>query len=88
MQRIGVRELRQNASRYLAQVSRGESIEITQHGRPVARLVPVVGDSWAELIARGRVIPATLDRDVADLEPMDFGIDASAVLRAMREFER
>src|SRR6266545_1592788 len=58
MRRIGVRELRQNASRYLADVARGESLEITQHGRAIARLVPVPRDSWEEMIASGRVIPA------------------------------
>jgi prevent-host-death family protein len=50
MRRIGVRELRQNASRYLAQVARGETVEITQHGRPVVRLVPVPADPWADLV--------------------------------------
>ena len=42
METVGVRELRQNASVLLARVAAsGESIEITSHGRPVARLVPV-----------------------------------------------
>ena len=41
MQRIGVRELRQHASRYLAMVARGERVEVTDRGRPVAMLVPV-----------------------------------------------
>jgi prevent-host-death family protein len=88
MQSIGVRELRQNASRYLAQVARGESLEITQHGRPVARLVPIPGDTWAELIASGRVIPATSDRRPGDEEPLELDFDASAELRAMRDLER
>jgi prevent-host-death family protein len=39
--RAGVRELRQNASKLLERVEAGESIEITNHGRVVARLVPV-----------------------------------------------
>ena len=38
---IGVRELRQNASRYLEEVAAGESFEITDRGHPVARLVPI-----------------------------------------------
>jgi prevent-host-death family protein len=41
MRAIGIRELRQRASRYLRDVERGESIEVTDRGRPVARLVPV-----------------------------------------------
>ena len=41
MDRIGVRELRQNASKYLARVEKGETLEITDRGRPVALLTPV-----------------------------------------------
>ena len=40
MERIGLRELRQNASRYIARVARGETVEVTQRGRLVARIVP------------------------------------------------
>ena len=41
MESVGVRELRQNASALLERVATGETIEITNHGHPVARLVPV-----------------------------------------------
>ena len=36
--RVGVRELRQNLSVYLRRVEQGEAFEVTDHGRPVARL--------------------------------------------------
>jgi prevent-host-death family protein len=39
--RVGVRELRQNLSVYLRRVKAGESLEVTERGRPVARLEPV-----------------------------------------------
>jgi len=38
--RIGVRELRQNASRYLVMVKAGERIEITERGKLVAIISP------------------------------------------------
>lgn len=41
MHRIGVRELRQNLSVHLRRVKRGESLEVTEHGRPVAVLAPL-----------------------------------------------
>ena len=42
MTTIGVRELKQHASQVLRRVrERGEEIEVTHHGRVVARLVPV-----------------------------------------------
>jgi prevent-host-death family protein len=88
MDRIGVRELRQHASRYLARVAKGETIEITERGRPVALLVPSPGDHWQELVASGQVRPATAEGDVGDEEPRDYGIDASGELAAMREGER
>jgi prevent-host-death family protein len=55
MERIGIRELRQHASRYLTRVSQGETLEVTDPGRVVARLVPVHTDAWADLVAAGKV---------------------------------
>ena len=88
MERIGVRELRQHASRYLARAAGGETLEVTDRGRPVAMLVPVRGDEWRDLIASGRVVPPTEDGDVLDDAPTDFGIDASGTLATLREDER
>lgn len=88
MERIGVRELRQHASRYLARVATGETLEITDRGRPVALLVPVRGDQWQRLLASGRVVPPTAAGDLLDEAAKDFGIDGSGTLAAMREDER
>jgi prevent-host-death family protein len=41
MTRIGIRELRQKASEYLRRVEGGETIEVTDRGRPVALLTPI-----------------------------------------------
>lgn len=88
MDSIGVRELRQHASRYLARVAAGESVQITDRGRPVARLVPPAPDSWAEMIATGRVLAPEDDGDVLDEGPVDGGVAASAALAALRQDER
>ena len=88
MDRIGVRELRQHASRYLTRVAHGESLEVTDRGRPVARLVPVGDDPWDDLVASGQVIPPTEEGDLLDEPPHDYGIDASARLAALRDEER
>lgn len=60
MIRIGVRELRQNASRYLALVTAGHTVEVTEHGELIALLTPVESErtARADLVAAGRVIPA------------------------------
>lgn len=60
MKRVGVRELRQNASVLLRDVADGETIEITHHGHPVAQLIPVSNDAWSALIASNEVTPARL----------------------------
>jgi prevent-host-death family protein len=62
MKSIGVRELRQHASRYLREVEHGETIEITDRGRPVALLVPREEERpLARLAATGRLERATGD---------------------------
>jgi prevent-host-death family protein len=88
MDRIGVRELRQHASRYLDRVAHGETLEVTDRGRPVARLVPVTSDAWADMIASGRVTPGEDGTDVGDEMPGNYDVDASAVLTEMRAEER
>lgn len=86
--RIGVRELRQHASRYLALVRQGEVVEVTDRGRLVARLVPAEGDDWDQLVATGAVTLAEPGADILDVTPADYGFDASAELAALRADER
>lgn len=37
---VGVRELKDHLSNYLRQVKEGKIIEITEHGKPVGRIIP------------------------------------------------
>ena len=58
--RVGVRELRQNLSRYLERVKAGEGLVVTERGREVARLVPsgASADRYAALVQRfGATLP-------------------------------
>jgi prevent-host-death family protein len=62
MRSVGIRQLRQQASRVLREVERGETIEVTDRGRPVALLVPVPNVNRIEgLLASGRLVPAVGD---------------------------
>lgn len=55
---IGIRELRDSLSRHLASVREGRTLTVTDHGRPVARVVPVGAlTSLEQLVAEGRVTP-------------------------------
>lgn len=56
---VGVRELRQNLSRYLQQVKAGESLVVTERGHEVARLVPS-GASSDRYVVLGQRFGATL----------------------------
>ena len=69
MTRIGIRELRQNASEYVRRAEKGETIEVTDRGRPVARLgpLPEPGSIIDRLIAEGKARPA--QGNVLDLGP-------------------
>jgi prevent-host-death family protein len=91
MRSVGVRELRQRASELLRRVEEGETIEVTDRGRPVAVLSPPPeGSPLERLRALGEIEPATADLD--DLpEPIALprGIERpSAVLRRLRRDER
>lgn len=88
MERIGLRELRQHASRYIARVAKGETVEVTQRGRLVARIVPAGEDSWGDLILRGEVTPAAVPDDLLSEPPGDYGFDASAALQKLRADDR
>ncbi len=44
MERVGAYEAKTHLPRLLERIARGESLIITRHGRPVARLVPVQHD--------------------------------------------
>jgi prevent-host-death family protein len=41
MKSVGIRMLQQNAAAIVREVGRGVEVEVTERGRPVARLVPV-----------------------------------------------
>jgi prevent-host-death family protein len=57
---VGVRELRDHLSRYLSAVQSGDEITVTEHGRAVARLVPIdLPRPLDRLVAEGLVTPAT-----------------------------
>ena len=61
--RVSVRELQQNLKRVMARVERGETVEVTRHRRPVARLGPAglrrAVSQWPDLEARTRAVFGT-----------------------------
>lgn len=86
MEQIGIRELRQHASRWIDKVRAGASIQITDRGRPVARLVPIdsTDPDRDALVAAGVLRPAPAPRPAFDLAALIPGADLTAVLDEQR----
>ena len=91
MMSVGIRELRQRASELLRHVEQGESIEITDRGRPVAVLSPLPsGSVYQTLLAEGEIVRASRDSgELPDALPLPAGQEsASMVLARLRSNER
>lgn len=89
---IGIRELRQHASRYIAMVKDGQRIAVTERGELVGYLEPVdrPTTTFERLVAAGQVRRAT--GNILDhLEPLPAvpgEKTLSETLREMRDEER
>lgn len=67
---VGIKELRDNLSRYIAQARDGEEVWITDRGKRVARISAVPKSNYDELVAQGLVWPPLrpkTDRSMDDL---------------------
>jgi prevent-host-death family protein len=68
MERVGVRELRQQASEILRRVAAGETFEVTDRGRPAAILSAPGPAGLAEMERRGLIRHA--EGDLLDVVPV------------------
>ena len=80
---IGIRELRQDASRVIALVENGASITITKHGKPVAVIKPPKKSKLDILIERGAITPATQKLDLRTWRPKA-GVAPAELMGAIR----
>src|SRR4051794_41892458 len=82
---VGVGELRQNLSKFLRRVERGERLVVTDRNRPVAELAPLREEQSAvqRLVAEGRAQPA---RNALDFKPIKLKgrVSAGDALRGVR----
>jgi prevent-host-death family protein len=60
---VGIRDLKQNASEVIARVKKGESVLVTERGRPVGRIVPLSTNSLDELVEAGLATAPTVSLD-------------------------
>lgn len=89
---VGLRELRHRTSEVLARVRRGETIDVTEYGRLVARIVPVEEREATpvldRLAAEGRVRRAARPGYRPRMRPGDGTNKLGDALAALREEER
>lgn len=86
MKEVGIRALKQNASAVVANAVAGETVTITDRGRPVAQLTAIPSSRLAALLAAGRARGAR--RDITRLPAPPPGPDLSGELHRMRSAER
>jgi antitoxin (DNA-binding transcriptional repressor) of toxin-antitoxin stability system len=67
---VGVRELRQDASKVLGLVKSGESVIVTEWGKPVAEIRPFQATTIQDLIDAGLITPAKDKFDAKVFEPL------------------
>ena len=86
--RVGVRELRQNLSVYLRRVKAGETLEVTEHGQPVAELRPRAASPLSvidRMVAEGRITQATIDHRTLQAPPAAPGRPLAEIILEMRD---
>jgi prevent-host-death family protein len=91
MKSVGIRMLQQNAAAILREVGRGVEIEVTERGRPVARLVPIgANDTVGFLESVGSLRRARKDLlSLGEPLPVRKGQEAASKrLARMRSHER
>jgi len=95
MDSVTVSELNRQTAKVLDRIKAGESLEISEYGRPVARLSPAVPTTGAplldRLIAQGKAVPAVNAGPIPPTPARDAeeeGASLSAALAEMRDDER
>jgi prevent-host-death family protein len=86
VEKIGIRELRQHASDWVAKAKAGQVILITDRGQPVARLVPLTRNENArnKLIDGGQLIPAAAPRARFSTDDLLSGPPLTPILDELR----
>lgn len=87
---VGVRELKARLSHYLDLAQRGEDVVVTEHSRPVARIVGLKAELPAHLagmVRRGEIYPAPGPRRTLNL-PAPVSRSGSLVDALLEERQR
>jgi prevent-host-death family protein len=66
---VGIRELKQNPSAVVREVKSGSSLTITEHGEPVAMMIPYPADLLLRLELSGQLVRPKAKFDFSSIEP-------------------
>lgn len=89
---MGLRELRHSTGAVMTRVRHGETIDVTEHGKLIARIVPVQDRAPAPVLTRlaeaGRLRRATRPGYRPRMRPGDGGDQLTDALAELRDEER
>lgn len=86
MAEVGIRALKQNASAVVSSAADGETVTITDRGRPVAQLTAIPASPLEALVSAGLAREAR--RSISTLRPLRIDASLSAQLADQRDDER
>jgi prevent-host-death family protein len=87
---VGIRELREHLSKWIAEVQEGKELTVTDRGKPVARISPVDEDRLRiqRLVDEGIITPAQRPRRPAsEIPTIPFKGDIVPFVRWARGYE-
>lgn len=89
MEQIPLRRLNQETASVLRLVEAGETVEVTREGLPIARIVPIAAAGLEDLVASGKVVPATIHEPIRmPTAAAASGQDAGRLVSELRDEER
>ncbi|HEX5742097.1 MAG TPA: type II toxin-antitoxin system prevent-host-death family antitoxin [Pilimelia sp.] len=89
VEQIPMRALNQDTAGVLARVQNGEVVEVTNRGRPIARIVPIGAEELNDLVASGAALAPTIREPFPmPVFPSVGESDAGALLAELRDEER
>jgi len=86
MLEVGIRALKQNASAVVAEAAAGETVTITDRGRPVAQMTSIPKSRLQAFIDAGHARVAR--RRITEMAPPSVGPNLSREIQSMRDDER
>ncbi|MFN8124641.1 MAG: type II toxin-antitoxin system prevent-host-death family antitoxin [Thermoleophilia bacterium] len=85
MEEITHRQMRNDSAEVLRRVAAGESLLVTNNGRPAAVIAPPQGDALAQLAAQGQVREARISPEtLRAITPVRSRLTTAEVLREVR----